>query len=75
MSTKFKIIFGVLVVVELLLLASFFLGSPNIQVLNPQGPIARQERDLIIAATLIMLTIIGPVYFSIFFQTCLNFHV
>jgi cytochrome o ubiquinol oxidase subunit 2 len=68
MSTKFKIIFGVLVVVELLLLASFFLGSPNIQVLNPQGPIARQERDLIIAATLIMLTIIGPVYFSIFFM-------
>ncbi len=67
MSTKFKIVFGFLLFVEILLLASLFFGNINIQVLNPQGPIARQERDLIIVATLIMLVIVVPVFFSIFF--------
>ncbi len=67
MGAKFKIIFTILLVIEILLLASFFFGNANIQVLNPQGPIARQERDLIVIATIIMLVIIAPIFFSIFF--------
>ncbi len=67
MSNKFKIIMVLFVVIEAFLLFSLILGNVDFQLLFPHGPIARQERDLIITATVIMLVIVVPVYFSLFF--------
>lgn len=46
-----------------------FLKNSEIAVLNPQGPIAAAQRDLIITATLLMLIVILPVFFMAIFFT------
>lgn len=39
----------------------------NLQVLNPKGSIAEAQRDLMVVATILMLTIVLPVFFLTFF--------
>jgi len=45
---------------------ALFLSGRNIAVLNPQGTIARQERELIIIATLLGLLVVIPVFIMTF---------
>src|SRR5438552_18687903 len=42
--------------------AIWFLGRHNVAVLNPQGTIADQQRQLIVTATLLMTVIVVPVF-------------
>lgn len=59
---KIKIAFIGLFVIELILLFFLFFGDVNFQLLSTKGEIARQQRDLFLIATFIMLLIIGPVF-------------
>ena len=47
-------------------LATFFFKSSSFAVLNPQGTVAAQQRDLIITATLLMLIVVVPVFIMTF---------
>lgn len=67
MSMKIKIIIASLLLVEIILLAIVFLGDANIQILNPKGPIAKAQKDLIITVVGLMSLIAIPVYFMTFF--------
>lgn len=62
MKKKYKIIFFAILVLGFLTAAVLYLRTTNIQVLNPKGPIARQERDLIYTALLLSLIVVIPVY-------------
>lgn len=66
MNWKFKIVIIALVIIELILLGSLLFGPVNFQLLNTKGSIARQERDLFLIATFLMVLIIGPVLFAVF---------
>jgi cytochrome o ubiquinol oxidase subunit 2 len=62
MSTKKKIAAFSVIAVAILVLAFNFLRTKNIAVLNPQGSIGSQEKDLIIIASLLALIVVVPVY-------------
>ncbi len=67
MSTKYRFgLFIFLSIATAVALVLFFQGS-NFAVLNPQGSIASQQRDLIIISTLVMLVVVLPVFFLTFF--------
>lgn len=66
MNGKLKLVFLLLLGLELLILAMWFLGGIEIPVLDPKGLIAREERNLLVTVTAIMLIIIVPVYVAIF---------
>jgi len=55
-------IFLVLVAVGLVSLLAHLSGGIDIQILNPQGPIALEQKRLIITAVLLMLIVVVPVY-------------
>jgi len=74
MTKKTKTILFIFIVVDVLLIVACFgqiinpsLHFGNFVVLNPQGVIAQKERALIITATLIMLTVVIPVFILLFF--------
>lgn len=66
MSKKSKIFGGVLLTAALLVVATLYLRTVNIEVLNPKGTIGYQIRDLIVFATLLSLIVIIPVFILLF---------
>jgi cytochrome o ubiquinol oxidase subunit 2 len=62
MKKKFKIIFFVVIILGFITLAAWYLHGTNIAVLNPKGPIARKERDLIYTALALALIVVIPVF-------------
>jgi cytochrome o ubiquinol oxidase subunit 2 len=56
-----RIIVFVFILIDIFLLGRILLGGKNVQILNPQGPIALQERNLIFLAVGIMLIGVIPV--------------
>lgn len=52
----------VLIIVAVLIGAVLFFQNVNVAVLNPQGEIARQQRDLIVFTTLLGMSVILPVF-------------
>ena len=62
MTKRYKLLALGLLLVGLVILAVLFLQDKNIAVLNPKGPIANQQRSLIITATLLMLIVVIPVF-------------
>jgi len=64
---KIKIIFVTLLFVEIILLGLVFFGDANVQVLNPKGPIAKAQKELIITVVTLMSLIAIPVYIATFF--------
>ena len=58
---RFKVAGFILVVGAALLALAWYLHGANIAVLNPKGPIAGQERQLIIFALLLSLIVVIPV--------------
>ena len=66
MSKKYKFGFLALLVSGLLLTAAWYLHGTNIPVLEPRGPVARQERWLIIITLLLSLVVVIPVFSLLF---------
>lgn len=64
-KTKFFIILGTILIV--LVTSALYLSHLNIEVLNPQGPIATSERNLIDLVFLLSLLVIIPVFGSFIF--------
>lgn len=61
--TPTKIIFGsVLLVIIVIMGAWLLLRDANIAVLNPQGVIAKQQRDLIVFTSLLSIVVVVPVF-------------
>jgi cytochrome o ubiquinol oxidase subunit 2 len=60
-----KLIAGLLVL-AILALAINFIASRHFAVLSPQGPIAKQQRDLLVFATILSLAVILPVFWLTF---------
>ena len=60
MNMKFKLVAAFLVVCELVLIGLYLSGNANIQVFNPKGPVAREQRDLIVTAIGVMLIVAIP---------------
>jgi cytochrome o ubiquinol oxidase subunit 2 len=62
-----KIVVFVLILLDVYFLGKILLSGKNIQVLNPQGIIALQERDIAFIAIFLMLIIIIPVFIWAFY--------
>jgi cytochrome o ubiquinol oxidase subunit 2 len=62
MSKKFKIVVLFIIVASLIFAAGWHLHDTNIAILNPKGPIARQERNLIYVALGLSLIVVVPVF-------------
>lgn len=67
MSKKLKIIIPIVVLLGVIGIGWFFLHEYNFPVLNPKGTISKQQLDLIIFATLLMLVVVVPVFVLTFF--------
>jgi cytochrome o ubiquinol oxidase subunit 2 len=65
-ATKSKLGLGLLATAGVVVVAVRYLRQHTIAVLDPKGPIAAQERDLIVTATLIMLIVVIPVFVMTF---------
>src|SRR5579863_806084 len=57
-----RIVIYSLIFADIILFVKIILHGKNIQVLNPGGMIALQERDLMYTAILIMLLVVVPVF-------------
>lgn len=57
-----RIIIVIFIAVDVYFLGKILLAGKNIQVLNPKGTIAFQERDLIFTALFLMLIVVIPVF-------------
>jgi cytochrome o ubiquinol oxidase subunit II len=62
MSKKSKVLYLVLLALGFALLAGWYLRHTSIPVLEPRGPIAQKERQLIIIALLLSLIVVIPVF-------------
>lgn len=62
MSKKSKYIVLFIIVIGFISIAIWYLHGTNIAVLNPKGPIAHQERNLIYVALALSLIVVIPVF-------------
>jgi cytochrome o ubiquinol oxidase subunit 2 len=62
MSKKYKVGILVLLLLGLVTVAGWYLHRTGVAVLSPAGPIARQERQLIIITVLLSLVVVVPVF-------------
>lgn len=62
MRTRYRVVGVVLVAGGLLLALAWYIHGANVAVLNPKGPIARQEEQLIVFALLLSLIVVIPVF-------------
>ncbi|MDN5274648.1 MAG: cyoA [Candidatus Saccharibacteria bacterium] len=63
MKKSIKIVLPILLVVgAIIAAATYFFQHYNVAVLNPQGDIARQERDLIVFTTVLGMAVVIPVF-------------
>jgi len=67
MKTLSRIIVSLFVIVDVYFLGKILLGGENIQVLNPKGIIALQEREVAYVAVFLMLVIVIPVFIWAFY--------
>jgi cytochrome o ubiquinol oxidase subunit II len=61
MSNKHKIVISSICLLVLVVVSGIFFTSHNVAVLNPKGTIAKQELDLIITSTILMMLVVVPV--------------
>lgn len=66
MSRKFKVGIGAVLAGVGVMLVSWFVGTHDVAVLNPEGLVGQQQRDLIIIATALSLLVIVPVFVMTF---------
>ena len=62
MKRKHLVAIILILVIAFLVIAGIYLASSNIQVLDPKGPIALKERNLIYVALALSLIVVLPVY-------------
>lgn len=62
MKKILKIALPILLSVVLIAAAAFYFSQNNVDVLNPQGDIARQQRDLILFTVILGMFVIVPVF-------------
>jgi cytochrome o ubiquinol oxidase subunit 2 len=67
MTKKLRFIIPVVLAISLVVLGVLYVGHNNNGWLNPAGPVASHERHLLVMVTLLMLPIVLPVFFLIFF--------
>lgn len=67
MKYLFRSIVLLFILVDIFLLGKIFFSGKNIELLNPQGLIALQERNLMFTATLLMLLVVIPVFILTFY--------
>lgn len=67
MSTALKRLFLVLAIVEFIVILFLFIKNANVELLNPQGPIAREQMNLILTAIAIMLVVAIPLVSTMYF--------
>jgi cytochrome o ubiquinol oxidase subunit 2 len=65
-NKKTKVIVFVLLLLGFLALVGWYLARTNIPVLEPAGPIGRQERGLIVITLLLSLVVVVPVFTLLF---------
>ena len=66
MKKIFKILIAVLILVAIVAVATIYIRSNIIDVLEPKGMVALKERDIIITSSLLMLIIVVPTLFLAF---------
>ncbi len=66
MRNALKVLFVVLIALELLFLAVLYFGKVDVQLLSPKGLISTEQRNLAITAVLLMLLVAAPVYIAVF---------
>lgn len=66
MRNALKVLFVVLIALELLFLAVLYFGKVDVQLLSPKGLISTEQRNLAITAILLMLLVAAPVYIAVF---------
>lgn len=64
---RFKITLGFAVFFAICLVLGLLIWGTNVAVLNPAGPIAAEQRELIIIASLLSLFVVVPVFWLTFF--------
>ncbi len=62
MNKQFKIALAVIIPLAIIALVAYLLRGHTVDVLDPQGPIAEKQRNLIIFASLLSLLVVIPVY-------------
>ena len=67
MKTKFKVALGILLVLAVAALTTYYISTTNVEVLNPKGIIGAKERDLLITASLLMLIVVVPVFILLWY--------
>jgi len=67
MKKRYLGIILVFVLIDILLFLKILLSQGNIQLFNPQGAIALQEKNLLIVYVLLMLVIVVPVLITAYF--------
>lgn len=65
-NKKYRLIISVVLLIGLIVISGVFFATADIDVLQPQGTIANQQRDLLVIATLLMLIVVIPVYILTF---------
>jgi cytochrome o ubiquinol oxidase subunit 2 len=66
MGKKYKIIFGIVVLLAATIALVLYLQTVNVEVLNPKGIIAEKQRNLILFAVVLSLFVIIPVFSLLF---------
>lgn len=67
MSSKTKLVVGVITAVGLAFMAFSYFQRVNVPILDPSGPIGQKERDLIFLAVGLSLIVVIPVFFMLGF--------
>jgi cytochrome o ubiquinol oxidase subunit II len=67
MRRKYRATLTCLVSIVIISVTVVYLRHQNIEVLNPKGPVALQERNLMITVVLLMLIVVVPVFVLTFF--------
>jgi cytochrome o ubiquinol oxidase subunit 2 len=63
MKPVHRLIVFIFILIDVFLLGKILLAGKNVQILNPQGYIALQDRDLLFVAVSLMLVVVVPVFF------------
>jgi cytochrome o ubiquinol oxidase subunit II len=66
MSKRAKILLSAILIGAICTFSFMFLRGANIDVLEPKGTVAAQQKDLLITATLLMLIVVIPVFILTF---------
>src|SRR6266550_4456864 len=62
MNTLSRFIIFLFVAIDVFLVGKILIGGKNVQILNPKGFIALQERDLLFLCLALMMIVVIPVF-------------